>query len=203
MAPGQLRLCHAHRPTDTPLWVSGVIYQHGLRGLWYTFFAAWCAVSAFISTRIFHRSLAFSHAEWQSQRFGGLGGELMRGWVVGWQVFMNMFIAGWVGIAMGKVCEYLFDWPVWWGMVIFSSVCVIYTLAAWAGPHGVRVNAISPGGFRSREHKEPFLTQYCRRVLLERMAEHDDIKGVVVFLASEASRYLTGQNIIVDGGYSC
>ncbi len=76
-------------------------------------------------------------------------------------------------------------------------------LAAWAGPHGVRVNAISPGGFRSREHKEPFLTQYCRRVLLERMAEHDDIKGVVVFLASEASRYLTGQNIIVDGGYSC
>ena len=76
-------------------------------------------------------------------------------------------------------------------------------LAAWAGPHGVRVNAISPGGFGTGAHNEPFLTQYCRRVFLGRMAEHDDIKGVVVFLASEASRYLTGQNIIVDGGYSC
>ncbi len=132
-----------HTATDTPMWVSGVIYQHGLRGLWYTFFAAWCAVSAFISTRIFRRSLAFSHAEWQSQRFGGLGGELMRGWIAGWQVFMNMFIAGWVGIAMGKVCEYLFDWPVWLGMVIFSSVCAIYTLAA--GYWGVVVSEFQQG----------------------------------------------------------
>ena len=132
-----------HTATDTPMWVSGVIYTHGLRGLWYTFFAAWCAVSAFISTRIFRRSLAFSHAEWQSLRFGGLGGEMMRGWVAGWQVFMNMFIAGWVGIAMGKVCMYLFDWPVWLGMVIFSSVCAIYTLAA--GYWGVVVSEFQQG----------------------------------------------------------
>ena len=76
-------------------------------------------------------------------------------------------------------------------------------LAAWAGPRGIRVNAISPGGFRTEAHHEPFLSRYCSRVLLKRMAEHDDIKGAVVFLASEASRYVTGQNIIVDGGYSC
>lgn len=76
-------------------------------------------------------------------------------------------------------------------------------LAAWGGARGVRVNAISPGGLRTKDHKEPFLSQYCRRVLLKRMAECDDIKGVVVFLASEASRYITGQNIIVDGGYTC
>jgi NAD(P)-dependent dehydrogenase (short-subunit alcohol dehydrogenase family) len=76
-------------------------------------------------------------------------------------------------------------------------------LAAWAGPRGIRVNAISPGGFRTKDHQEPFVSQYCRRVFLKRMAEHDDIKGVVVFLASDASRYLTGQNIILDGGYTC
>ena len=54
----------------------------------------------------------------------------MRGWIAGWQVFMNMFIAGWVGIAMGKVCAYVFGWHVWVGMVLFSSLCAIYTLAA-------------------------------------------------------------------------
>ncbi len=77
-------------------------------------------------------------------------------------------------------------------------------LAAWAGPRGVRVNAISPGGFYSPEDSvEPFLSQYCRRVFLGRMAEHDDIKGAVAFLASDASTYITGQNLVVDGGYTC
>jgi NAD(P)-dependent dehydrogenase (short-subunit alcohol dehydrogenase family) len=76
-------------------------------------------------------------------------------------------------------------------------------LAAWGGPRGVRVNAISPGGFQTPDHKEPFISQYCRRVFLGRMAGHDDIKGAVVFLASDASAYVTGQNLIVDGGYSC
>lgn len=75
-------------------------------------------------------------------------------------------------------------------------------LAALAGPRGVRVNVISPGG-HSPDVEEPFISQYCRRVFLGRMAEPNDIKGAVVFLASEASRYITGANIVVDGGYSC
>ena len=79
------------------MWMSGVVYRHGLAGMWYGFFAAWCAVSAFISTRIFRRSLAYSQAEWQTLRFSGLGSELLRGWMAGWQVFMNMMILGWVG----------------------------------------------------------------------------------------------------------
>mgnify|MGYP000010558583 CR=1 FL=1 len=94
-----------HTATDTPMWITGVIYGHGLRGLWYTFFTAWTAVGAFVSARIFRRSLAYTQAEWQTQRFGGLGAEMLRGWMAGWQVFMNMFILGWVGIAMGKVAE--------------------------------------------------------------------------------------------------
>ena len=76
-------------------------------------------------------------------------------------------------------------------------------MAAVGGPKGVRVNAISPGGFQTENHREPFISQYCRRVFLGRMARHDDIKGAVVFLASDASGYVTGQNIVVDGGYSC
>ena len=119
-----------HTATDTPMWVTGVIYRYGFAGLWYTFFSAWCAISAFVSTRIFRRSLAYTQAEWQSLRFGGLGSELLRGWIAGWQVFMNMFIMGWVGMAMGKVCNYLFGWPTWIGLVVFSSLCAIYVLAA-------------------------------------------------------------------------
>lgn len=76
-------------------------------------------------------------------------------------------------------------------------------LAAWGGPHGVRVNAVSPGGFYTADINERIVSQYCSRVFLGRMADFDDIKGVIVFLASEASRYVTGQNIIVDGGYTC
>jgi NAD(P)-dependent dehydrogenase (short-subunit alcohol dehydrogenase family) len=75
-------------------------------------------------------------------------------------------------------------------------------LAALAGPRGVRVNMISPGGFETPEMPGNFLRQYCRRVFLGRLAHHDDIKGAVVFLASAAAAYITGQNIIVDGGYT-
>jgi Na+/proline symporter len=119
-----------HTATDTPMWVAGVVYQHGLRGLWYTFFSAWCAISAFVSSRIFRRSLAYSQAEWQSLRFSGLGSELLRGWMAGWMVFLNMFILGWVGIAMGKLCNFAFGWPEWIGLVSFSTVCAVYVLAA-------------------------------------------------------------------------
>jgi NAD(P)-dependent dehydrogenase (short-subunit alcohol dehydrogenase family) len=76
-------------------------------------------------------------------------------------------------------------------------------LAAIGGPRGVRVNAISPGGLRTPDHAEPFISQYCRRVFLGRLAEYDDIKGAAVFLASEASGYITGHNILLDGGYTC
>jgi solute:Na+ symporter, SSS family len=119
-----------HTATDTPMWITGVIYTHGLRGLWYTFFTAWTAIGAFVSARIFRRSLAYTQAEWQTLRFEGLGAELLRGWMAGWQVFMNMFILGWVGIAMGKVCALAFGWPVWVGLVVPSLICAVYTLAA-------------------------------------------------------------------------
>jgi solute:Na+ symporter, SSS family len=119
-----------HTATDTPIWITGVVYRYGLTGLWYTFFAAWCAISAFVSTRIFRRSVAYTQAEWNTLRFGGLGAELLRGWIAGWQVFLNMFILGWVGMAMGKICEYAFGWDPWIGLTLFSTLCALYVLSA-------------------------------------------------------------------------
>jgi NAD(P)-dependent dehydrogenase (short-subunit alcohol dehydrogenase family) len=75
-------------------------------------------------------------------------------------------------------------------------------LASFLAPYGVRVNALSPGGYRTEEMAPSFVTNYCRNTPLGRLADDDDIKGPAVFLASDASRYITGQNIAVDGGWT-
>lgn len=74
--------------------------------------------------------------------------------------------------------------------------------AAKLGPQGVRVNAISPGGFFSGQDPR-FVERYNARTFLGRMANQTDLKGAVVFLASDASEYVTGENLIIDGGYTC
>ena len=75
-------------------------------------------------------------------------------------------------------------------------------LASFLAPYNVRVNCLSPGGFEVDGMAERFLQAYRRKTPLGRLAEADDIKGPAVFLASEASRYITGQNIPVDGGWT-
>ncbi len=65
----------------------------------------------------------------------------------------------------------------------------------------VRVNSISIGGV-FRKQKEPFLSRYVNRTPLKRMATEEDIKGATLFLASDLSRYVTGHNLMVDGGFS-
>jgi NAD(P)-dependent dehydrogenase (short-subunit alcohol dehydrogenase family) len=75
-----------------------------------------------------------------------------------------------------------------------------YFARRW-GPHGVRVNALSPGGLLAGQD-EQFLAKYCARVPLGRMAEPADLTGPLVFLASDASRYLTGHELRVDGGFT-
>ena len=69
------------------------------------------------------------------------------------------------------------------------------------GPGGVRVNCASPGGCFN-DQPEPFLGRYNRRTMLGRMAGEDDLAGAVVFLLSDAARYITGVNLPVDGGYT-
>jgi NAD(P)-dependent dehydrogenase (short-subunit alcohol dehydrogenase family) len=75
-------------------------------------------------------------------------------------------------------------------------------LASYLGPYNIRVNCLSPGGFETPEMAPSFVSNYRRKTLLGRMAQADDIKGPAVFLASDASRYVTGQNIPVDGGWT-
>jgi len=72
-------------------------------------------------------------------------------------------------------------------------------LATTIAPH-VRVNAISPGGV-FRNQPAAFVKRYIDRTPLQRMATEDDFRGAIAFLASDMSRYLTGQNLLVDGGW--
>ena len=72
-------------------------------------------------------------------------------------------------------------------------------LATYWGHAGIRVNAISPGGIKSGQN-ETFQQNYSRRVPMGRMAEGAEIEGALIYLASDASSYVTGQNIVVDGG---
>ena len=66
---------------------------------------------------------------------------------------------------------------------------------------GVRVNAISPGGIE-RDQPAAFQQRYAERVPLRRMGREEDVKGAVAYLASDASAYVTGQNLLVDGGWT-
>lgn len=74
-----------------------------------------------------------------------------------------------------------------------------YLARLW-GPRGVRVNALSPGGVLG-DQDPLFRERFCARVPLGRLAEADDLTGPLVFLASDASRYVSGHELTVDGGH--
>lgn len=73
-------------------------------------------------------------------------------------------------------------------------------LATWWGGD-IRVNCISPGGGFNK-HNNQFVKAYSDRVPMSRMAERDELTGIILYLLSDQSSYVTGQNFIVDGGFT-
>ncbi|OGV49645.1 MAG: hypothetical protein A2X49_03465 [Lentisphaerae bacterium GWF2_52_8] len=74
--------------------------------------------------------------------------------------------------------------------------------ASYYGQRGIRCNCVHPGGLQTPDHPEAFVRNYSERTCLGRLANDTDLMGAIVFLASDASRYVTGTNIPIDGGYT-
>ena len=75
-------------------------------------------------------------------------------------------------------------------------------LAVYWAKHGIRVNCLSPGPFPGPQAPQKMVEQLCKKSPMARMGIPTELKGAVIFLASDASSYMTGQNLIIDGGWT-
>jgi NAD(P)-dependent dehydrogenase (short-subunit alcohol dehydrogenase family) len=92
--------------------------------------------------------------------------------------------------------------PVTYSVVKSGLIGLTRYLATYWNDSGVRANAISPGGIYNRQ-PEDFVQRLSQLIPMGRMAHADEYKGAILFLCSDASSYMTGANLVVDGGRSC